>query len=243
MPSFYENPDLCLQNPWNKPPATDFFHEMKNILAVLKGFLQILALNPKYMEDLPKLDLMNRETDHLYQMAMEYLGLARAAATCECLEADDLVKEVQEMLKADAQAAGVHIQTQLTPGVKIKGKALEVRQLVLNLAKNGIEAMKEGGTLSLEVSTEAGRPVLQVRDQGPGIPEEICRHFGAYTQSHKPHGSGSGLPFCRRVIEECGAEWQIQTSPQGSCIRVLFPVPDTPLSPPTNCQIPKSVVQ
>ena len=203
--------------------TANFFHEMKNILAVLKGFLQIFSMNPKYMEDLPKLDMMNRETDYLYQMAMEYLNAARSQAAKTWMDLGEVLQEVQPLLRNIALSHRVDLQVKRLPGARIWGNAFLIRQMILNLAKNGMEAMEDGGTLRVEMKISDGHHVLTIADEGKGIPLEICRNFGEYVESQKSGGSGVGLAFCRRVLQECQAQWQFETGNTGSRIDVIFP--------------------
>ncbi len=218
--SFYRHqPESITAGEWTLP-LTEFFHEMKNILAVLQGNLELLAEDSKYEADRPRLAQMLRETERLGRMARE--GGVRPA--WGRVELGEILEEACRMLKVAAERQGVRLITEQTPGPPVYGSIFLLRQLALNLIKNSLEAMPGGGVIRVRAATaEDGRRLLLVEDEGTGIPEEICRQLGAFGVSNKPEGNGLGLSFCRRVISQCRAEYFIQTGPRGSRVGILFP--------------------
>ena len=203
-----------------------FFHEMKNMLAVLGGFLEMFSVNPDYQKDADKIQIMIRETDYLYQMTLNYLAFMQNPQFGSMwVDIGAAVTEICGVLQERAQAEDIVIQNRVRPGPKIWGNPLKIRQMVFNLLKNSLESMEQrGGCLWIETDIYRGHSRLVVADEGGGIPQELCQNPGSRVQSRKKHGSGVGLSFCCRVWEECRAKWQIETSECGSRIAVVFPL-------------------
>ncbi|HBS58838.1 MAG TPA: hybrid sensor histidine kinase/response regulator, partial [Firmicutes bacterium] len=103
----------------------------------------------------------------------------------------------------------------------------EIRQLILNLVRNGLEAMDSGGMLTIETGVNDKGVVLAVRDQGKGIPEEILSKLGTPFFTTKKDGTGLGLAVCYRIASRHGAMIEYETSPEGTDFYIYFPMPDT----------------
>jgi len=89
-----------------------------------------------------------------------------------------------------------------------------IRQVLLNIAKNGIEAMDVGGTLTITTGRQAGRVFVEIRDTGSGIPQEILEKIFQPFFSSKPKGSGLGLAISQKIIEAHQGEIIIESEPQ-----------------------------
>jgi len=101
----------------------------------------------------------------------------------------------------------------------------DIRQLLLNLARNAFEAMEDGGTLTIRTSAAGGEVVLAVGDTGKGIPKKILDKLGTPFLTTKENGTGLGLAVCYRIAERHGARIVVDTSPQGATFSVRFKIP------------------
>ena len=101
----------------------------------------------------------------------------------------------------------------------------EIRQLLLNLAHNGFEAMEAGGALTVRTGVENGGVVLTIGDTGRGIPKKVLDKLGTPFMTTKENGTGLGLAVCYRIAERHGAKIAVKTSPQGTTFSVLFKLP------------------
>ncbi|MGP3696953.1 two-component system sensor histidine kinase NtrB [Rhodobacter sp. NSM] len=120
------------------------------------------------------------------------------------LDLSAVVRETVGFLAADARARGVRIATDLAPVPGVLADRILVEQLLINLIRNGIEAMGESGEsdgLTVSLRAEPGGAVIEVADRGPGIAPEVAdRLFDAFT-STKAEGMGIGLNICRTIVE------------------------------------------
>ncbi|MDF2930611.1 MAG: signal transduction histidine kinase, nitrogen specific, NtrB [Anaerospora sp.] len=98
----------------------------------------------------------------------------------------------------------------------------EIRQLLLNLVRNGLEAMNESGVVMIKTFRKGNHTVLAVQDSGTGIPEEILERLGSPFVTTKDNGTGLGLPVCYRIAERHGAIIDVQTSRRGTTVSVMF---------------------
>ena len=101
----------------------------------------------------------------------------------------------------------------------------QIRQLVLNLVRNGIEAMSRHGELTIKTSRKKDRVVLSMKDQGNGIPPEVLEKLGTPFFTTKETGTGLGLPVCYRIAESHNARIEIETGKRGTTFIVSFQVP------------------
>jgi signal transduction histidine kinase len=100
----------------------------------------------------------------------------------------------------------------------------EIHQLLLNLIRNGLDAMAPGGVLTIKTYREGDQVVLSVIDQGQGIAPEILDKIGTPFFSTKENGTGLGLSVCYSIVQRHNAEITIDTSPSGTTFCVKFKV-------------------
>jgi signal transduction histidine kinase len=138
---------------------------------------------------------------------------------------DGLVDEVTRLLRPEARAAGVSLRRQrmgeAIPDLRVDPE--KMKQVVINLVQNAIEAMPEGGVATVESGLVGGRAVLVVRDSGPGLPEGLDV-FQLFVTT-KAHGTGLGLSIAQQIVLEHGGEIAAASVPgKGATFTVSLPV-------------------
>jgi C4-dicarboxylate-specific signal transduction histidine kinase len=155
----------------------------------------------------------------------------------EALAINDAIREVIALLHGEVVKHGIAVQTQLAEGLpRIQGDRAQLRQVILNLILNAIEAM--GGVRDgreLRVSTgraDAGGVLVTVRDTGPGLdPAKLERLFEAFYTT-KPSGLGMGLSICRSIVEAHGGQlWADANIPHGAVFQFALPPIATAVQP------------
>ncbi|MHB1128079.1 MAG: ATP-binding protein [Bacillota bacterium] len=119
--------------------------------------------------------------------------------------------------------AGVHIalHKEQTPDLLLDKK--EIRQLILNLVQNGVEAMPDGGKLTIKTYTiKDVETVLSVHDEGKGIDPKTLKYIGTPFYTTKEKGTGLGLAICYSVANRHNARIDVETSPKGTTFYVRF---------------------
>lgn len=139
------------------------------------------------------------------------------------LALDEVVRETAGFLAADARESRVRIVVRIDPAPWVMADRILIEQVLINLMRNGMEAMAEGKrngdelTVSLKGS-ETGQAVIEVADQGVGISDRDEAHlFDAFTSS-KPHGMGMGLNICRSIVELHRGQLTYQGRQEGGTI-------------------------
>lgn len=98
----------------------------------------------------------------------------------------------------------------------------EIRQLILNLVRNGLEAMQQEGLVTIRTYTRGKWLILSVEDKGPGIQEEVLAKLGMPFVTTKEEGTGLGLPVCYRIAERHGAKISVKTGSDGTIFIIRF---------------------
>jgi signal transduction histidine kinase len=140
-------------------------------------------------------------------------------------DARAMVQEIERLLEPQARLQHVAFETHL-PGVavRIAGQRDRLKQAILNVAINALDAMAEGGALEMRLEAHAEEAEVLIGDSGPGIPEEVrSRIFDAHFTT-KTTGTGIGLYLARSIVEAHGGEITVETAPgQGSTFRLRLP--------------------
>ena len=109
--------------------------------------------------------------------------------------------------------------------VDLKGSAIELRQLILNLLQNAVEAMPGGGTVTVETCREGDMLRIDITDTGQGIPEDVRPKIFSAFFSTKSEGLGLGLFSARRIVNDYGGRIAMESKEgTGTCFTVLLPL-------------------
>lgn len=207
--------------------AAGIGHEIRNPMTTVKGFLQLMSREERFNDYHGYLDLMIEELERANDIISEFLSLARNKLVhLKTRQLNDIVRMIYPLLQADA-AIGDHcilLELEEIPELKLDEK--EIRQLLLNLVRNALEASPMGGQVTIQTRCdENGKILLAVSDQGPGIPSNIKDKLGTPFFTTKENGTGLGLAVCYGIIERHHASMDIVTGPTGTTIIVAFTVP------------------
>ncbi len=159
------------------------------------------------------------ETHRLNSIVEQFLSLARPIEIqVETLPVPEVLKELVALEDSDAQRSHVQIRVIAAADLPaLKADPNHLTQVLLNLMLNGLQAMPEGGTLTLEAKTSNSNFLIAVTDTGTGIaPENLSRIFEPYFTT-KPQGSGLGLAISRRIIEAHGGTITVSNQAGGGC--------------------------
>jgi two-component system sensor histidine kinase PilS (NtrC family) len=194
-------------------------HEIRNPLAAISASAQMLSMTSGLEgDDRRALDIVVREGDRLNQWITELLDYARPKKGENVrLDLSELLGQVAEIMRGDPAAAFMEISADIEPGLRIVCEPQRLHRMFLNLAKNSVEAMSEGGQLVIRArsANEAGHPwvVVRIIDNGCGISQEDqARIFEAFYTT-KTRGTGLGLATVSQVVEEIGGRISVSSVP------------------------------
>lgn len=214
--------------------AAGIAHEIRNPLASMSGSIQLLRGELDLRDDQATLlDIVMRESQRLNDIIKNFLSYAGPQrVTRSRVDVARLVREVGALLQQQEPGPrpAVTVKVDAPEPVVHDVDEAQLRQVMWNLATNGIKAMSDGGTLQLsvrEVATAAGSSLrLSVRDDGVGMaPADVERMFQPF-QSGFRQGSGLGLAIVRRIVTDHGGRVSVQSSPgNGTEVIVTLPAP------------------
>ncbi|BDC54195.1 hypothetical protein TM2_08640 [Bacillus altitudinis] len=205
--------------------AAGIAHEIRNPLTSLKGFLQLMIQSKKYQKDYA--DVMMSEFNRLESIINEFLVLSRSKSVkFKPVNVNLLLEEVIMVVESQAVLKGVSIQKNLAPSLPhIQGIPNELKQVFLNILKNGIEAM-DGVTGVIQVTSllKNDQMMLIFEDQGKGIPEDEIGKLGEPFYTTKEKGTGLGLMMTIKIIESHGGTIRFESkSFEGTRVIITFP--------------------
>ena len=178
--------------------AAGVAHELNNPLGVILGFTDLLLeKSKKDSQDYQDLKTIERHSLHCKQVVENLLSFARhGEGTSEYFDIYDSIHEIIGVVKHSLEMNNIELRLDLVPGLPIvKGDALQMQQVFLNLINNASAAMKEGGILEIKTSMDnsQGRVRIVVRDNGHGIKEEHLENIFDPFFTTKSEGEGTGL--------------------------------------------------
>ena len=208
--------------------AATVAHEIRNPMTTVRGYLQVLARKEKYQADAEKFTLMIEEIDRANAIIREYLSLSREKlVNLKKCSLNRLIESLFPLIQANATSAKVYARLDLAELPELLLDENEIRQLLLNLARNAIEAMPSGGALTVRTGREDGQVVLAVSDEGTGIPPAILDTLGTPFITTKDTGTGLGLPICYQIAHRHTAQIKIATGHEGTTFFIYFNLPSS----------------
>jgi len=209
--------------------AAGIGHEIRNPMTTVRGYLQLLGSRPVHATLKDTFDLMISELDRANAIITEFLSLAQTKRTEQrSQDLNELLSNIYPLIEADTfiQNKQISFIPGEIPNLELNGN--EITQLILNLTRNGLDAMEEGGCLKLKSYVDDGNVVLAIADEGSGIPPENLRKLGTPFFTTKDIGTGLGLATCYKIIESHNAKIEIDSSPRGTTFFISFPIPESP---------------
>jgi PAS domain S-box-containing protein len=203
--------------------AAGIGHEIRNPLTTVRGFLQMLTGKEECVPYKDYFQLMVQELDRANSIITEFLTLAKnKAVDLKLGNINAILKILLPVLEAGAILYDKTIKTELgnIPDMPIDEK--EIRQLILNLVRNGLDAMPPGGTLRITTTCNDAETILSVHDQGKGIPPDLADKIGTPFFTTKEYGVGLGLAVCYSIAARHNATIAFDSSPTGTTFFVNF---------------------
>jgi two-component system sensor histidine kinase CreC len=211
-------------------------HELKSPIAAIRGAAELIT------EDMPAQDRahfltniksegqrMQELIDRLLELAsLEYRPSLEKVDT---VNINDLLEEVIESLKPVAQARSIDIQFKSEKPCSIKGDQFLLSKALTNVLKNAIEFSPDAGQISVHAYTANERLIVQICDQGKGIPdyakERVFERFFSLARPDGRKGSGLGLSFVKEIVALHQAKVEIADNidmpgPTGTCVKLVF---------------------
>lgn len=208
--------------------AASVSHEVRNPLTVTQGFIQLLrqpGIDPEKQERYLQLAL--EELRRAQSIITDFLSFAKPQMEhIELIEIEGEMQYVIGVMYPYALMQNVLIQYEPSAGSYwIKGDRQKLRQCLINLMKNSVEAMPDGGTLFLRVQAVESYVQLRIEDTGIGMDDEQLKRLGKPYYSTKDKGTGLGTMVVFRIIEAMGGSVSVQSEKgRGTVFTILLPL-------------------
>jgi len=214
--------------------AAGIAHEIRNPLTSLKARLYTLE---KHLQTVPAArkdtDIISAEISRLESIVQDVLSFARPSdPKLETIAADTLLRDVQGLMSPNLERRGVQLVVESNTELHIRADSGHLKQVLINLVRNGAEAIDGTGTVTLRsraarapvAGGETDAVILEVSDTGKGIPPEVEKRLFDPFFSTKETGTGLGLPIAARIVERHGGTLQYQTRlGHGTTFGVVLP--------------------
>ncbi|HRW13540.1 MAG TPA: HAMP domain-containing sensor histidine kinase [Syntrophomonas sp.] len=197
---------------------------IKNPLSTVRQFLQLFESKEKYKADKKAYELVIEELDRAEDIISTFSLLACKKDEIMKLQSlNDNIVQVFPLIMQEAEKNKVFIKLELSEAAPIMMDESEIRQLLHNLVRNGMEAMQNGGILTVGTFQDKNGVNLVVKDKGTGIPEDVMEKIATPFFTTKERRIGLGLSVCYSIVDRHNAQIDIKSSPEGTCVNVVFP--------------------
>ena len=208
--------------------AASVAHEIRNPMTVVKGFLQIfLAKDEMSEEERMYIRLMIEEMNRAETIINDYLSLAKPdLEKTESIDGKELAEKAMDLMNSYAKMSkNIIMLTPVLDQVTVRGNKNELHQVLINILKNGIEALKNGGELSLSLYTEGQYGVFEISDTGIGMTGEELQRLGTAFYSLKEKGTGMGLTVCYQIVDRMKGKIDVKSEKDiGTTFKIYVPL-------------------
>ncbi|MGG0706963.1 ATP-binding protein [Bacillus paramobilis] len=204
--------------------AAGISHEIRNPMTTVRGFLQLLKEEPAYEKHNKHFNLMIEELDRANSIITEFLSMGNTRKSdLQMLDLNSIIRDIIPLIKIDTHNQNKYIQVNTSDIPELLLNRNEIRQLLINLYRNGLEAMDTEKVLTISTYKEdRDCVVLAVHDQGNGIRPEVLEKLGTPFYTTKDNGTGLGLGICYAIAARHNAKIEIQTGSEGTTFFVKF---------------------
>ncbi|ANF36319.1 two-component system, sporulation sensor kinase A [Bacillus velezensis] len=205
--------------------AAGIAHEIRNPLTAIKGFLQLMK--PTMGENEHYFEIVFSELSRIELILSELLMLAKPQqnAVKERVNLKKIISEVTALLETQANLKGIFIKTDYEhDSMYINGDQNQLKQVFINLIKNAVESMPDGGTVHILMTEDEYSVNVTVKDEGDGIPENVLKRIGEPFLTTKEKGTGLGLMVTFNLIKNHQGAIQVDSKPdRGTAFHITFP--------------------
>jgi len=203
-------------------------HEIRNPLGIIRSSAELLKRKIDQGADTGTLpDIIIEEASRLNTIITNFLNFAKPLTpTFAKCYIEDVIEKIISAVSIRIDEHNCHVVKSFEKNIPaIWADADILYQAMLNILLNSIQAMPEGGTIYIDITTDRKNIQINLRDEGTGIPEEILEKIWDPFFTSKEKGTGLGLGIVRKIIFVHGGQIDIQNCPQGgACASILLPV-------------------
>lgn len=202
-------------------------HDLRTPLTVIAGYAEMMADEPAEPVRREMAQSILAQLDHVAAMQKETLDFARGekSVLMRRVYLHVFMRDLEEQLTREFEHAEAEVKVVTTYTGAARFDENKMKRVILNLARNAIDAMPEGGRFTLTVDREADDVIFRAADTGQGIlPGVADRMFESFVTAGKKNGTGLGLAIVKKIVDEHGGTITFKTKPgKGTTFEVRFP--------------------
>jgi two-component system, sporulation sensor kinase E len=205
-------------------------HEIRNPLTSIKGFLQMFLQSFSdngMMRERSYTEIMLTEINRINSLVSEFLLLSKPRdVQYSLVDLNIIFEEIMPIVESQALLHGIEVQFASRSKLPmVVGDNELLKQVFINICKNGIEAMGGAGTLHIShhIAPEGDKVSIDIRDTGPGIPVYIIDKIFDPFFTTKEEGTGLGLSVCQKIIHDIGGQIRVSSKGYGTTFHILLP--------------------
>ena len=208
--------------------AASVSHELRNPIQSIKGFVQLMQTYEYSREkQLEFQDTILKEIQSAESLIDDYLVYAKPAyGELVSITPADEIRHVMKITGPYANSAGVEIKLEeFDEQVRIKADRQKFHQALVNILRNGIEAMPDGGEIKIQVKRQSGKVAIEITDEGIGMTQEEARRLGEPYFSNKIKGTGLGMMVAYSVVRQLNGNILVDSEKgKGTSFTLIFPL-------------------
>jgi two-component system, sporulation sensor kinase D len=209
--------------------AASTAHEIRNPLTGVKGLIKLL--NEKYNDEQDQFyfRVIDQEINRINEIISEFLVLGKPTAETHSVhDINQIMKELEPLIQSEANLYNVNLILDVkTDSIFISCAKDHIKQVILNLSKNALESMRNGGYLTITISSLDKYCNISIKDTGEGIPKDLLEKIFDPFFTLKDTGTGLGLVVCKRIVNMYQGEITISSKINvGTEVHVMFPMHD-----------------
>jgi two-component system, sporulation sensor kinase B len=206
--------------------AASVAHEIRNPMTSVRGFMQLMQKENLTKEQHLYISISIEELDRAQEIINQYLALAKPQTDqYETIDLTSVIQQSIDVMHSYAILNSIHITQQLESCLEIEGLKLEIQQVLINIIKNAIEAIKSEGEIWISAAKNSnGFVFIQIKDNGVGMSENQMKKLGSPYYSTKEKGTGLGLTVCHQIVKQMGGQIMIKSElNKGTCFTINLP--------------------
>lgn len=206
--------------------AASVAHEIRNPMTSVRGFMQLMQKENLTKEQHLYISISIEELDRAQEIINQYLALAKPQTDqYEIIDLTSVIQQSIDVMHSYAILNSIHITQQVESSLEIEGLKLEIQQVLINIIKNAIEAIKSEGEIRISAAKNSnGFVSIQIKDNGVGMTEDQMKKLGSPYYSTKEKGTGLGLTVCHQIVKQMGGQIMIKSElKKGTCFTINLP--------------------
>lgn len=207
--------------------AAGVAHEIRNPLTALMGFTKMIDENTDNKSNKRYLKIMNDEINRINFIVSEFMVLSKPhIVNIGITDLSNSINNVIALLNTQAIIKNIEIHPKFVgDSFLLKCEENQIKQVLANIIKNSIEALPEGGKIEIKLEQKNAHLVIEVRDNGVGIPKESIHLVGKPFYTTKTEGTGLGLMVSKKIIQNHKGKFEIHSIPEnGTTVTISLPI-------------------